>query len=51
MDDLIQKLIDLNITMIKNGEVNNEYADSIIEIKNEYERRLEEYEYLKRMNS
>ena len=46
---LMDKLLDLNMTMIKDGDIVCEYAAYIIEIKNDYERSQEELLYLDRM--
>jgi len=46
IDDTIEKLISLNLEMIKKDEINKEYADRIIELKNDYERKQEELKEL-----
>ena len=49
LKDIIRELLDLNMDMVKNQVVEDEYADRIIELKNDYERYLEEEDYLRNM--
>ena len=45
LQKIAKELIDLNMDMVKRDDVDKEYVDRIIELKNDYERLQEELNY------